>query len=893
MVKKQLAILCIILFVVISCFLSVYENHIKNNVYYTKILKAQNYNYSKSTDTQKTSLNFIKYPEAKKYMDIDFKFKVDKFNAYGNIFQTSDVNDGIRFEINHIDNTGTLLFPDANDILSGISVGKVTPNVFHTVHIAILNNKIAVNFDGKIYTSDKNLGYFSINNIIVGQGFSPERFFNGEIKDFKIQYCAKKLSPKFIKNIQMTKNIFDCLSLLLLFYILSFYFKKISLNRAISISFICTILFLVCLNVFQYKTLYSDNFIVKEYDSQSSDSTINKPFLKAINYIPAKGALKEIDISFDFKIDHINQWDNIFQTADVNNGIRMELDKNGYAGLVCLKKSSVKKMLGFDLGKFEKNKIYKVRIIKNAGKNLKISLNNNSFKTLNYVSDDFEVNNISVGQGFDNTRTFNGQIKNFKVKYKCKISSEYKKNIFQFLSLISFITFILTLLIKIIKSVKINQEKYSFKILFYLLILNLYPILSLYLTNINELYFYSFISFTTKASLYVIIAYTCLFKLLKKDKLFISLIVFMIYFYISGLFYASLSKYVTVNPLLYVQILSIIAIYIIYLVINSKTDYTQMIKSIKIMSLLLIVLTVISHLSGICSSVKLALNNKNSKIESTPNDAIEKTDKTKPDIWFIILDAYINSNIAKNNMNFDNTDFVNALKEKGYYFVDKSMANYGHTLYSVPSMLNCDYLNNLGLVKEETMETLGAKVISLYKKSKFIKTIYDGNYKIYYVNMFPKELIADSFDVPSEMYSFNETKNKKTDTFKIFVMEQSILFYKSNDSYGVQDRLKTLQSFEALNKISEIKESRPKFVFSHIKCPHYPYVFNKNGEMPNRYEMRTDKTANSTVYPNNKSYFEQILYLNKIVLDLSNNILKNNPNSVIILISDHGQMPTS
>jgi len=66
---------------------------------------------------------------------------------------------------------------------------------------------------------------------------------------------------------------------------------------------------------------------------------------------------------------------------------------------------------------------------------------------------------------------------------------------------------------------------------------------------------------------------------------------------------------------------------------------------------------------------------------------------TLPDVYFIILDSYTNKENLQKYYNFDNSQFVDNLKKSGFIVFDNAKSNYPHTHFSIPSILNMEYIN--------------------------------------------------------------------------------------------------------------------------------------------------------------------------------------------------------
>lgn len=76
-----------------------------------------------------------------------------------------------------------------------------------------------------------------------------------------------------------------------------------------------------------------------------------------------------------------------------------------------------------------------------------------------------------------------------------------------------------------------------------------------------------------------------------------------------------------------------------------------------------------------------------------------------PDIYFIILDAYLSNASLEKLLNFDNTPFTEALRTKGFYLTTESRSLYPNTAPSVFSTLN--YSINSSKTKLPSTKCLG------------------------------------------------------------------------------------------------------------------------------------------------------------------------------------------
>ncbi len=149
------------------------------------------------------------------------------------------------------------------------------------------------------------------------------------------------------------------------------------------------------------------------FDSRSSDpgKTSVKTFKENI-----QSDVKEVDISFLMKVYSISHWNNVFQTARLNEGIRMELSQPSNVGIVIATNDS-EGLKGFSLfNAIEFNKIYAVKVSVGRNNILKacvddscINVRDNQFK--------YDIKDIAVGAGLSKTRPFDGEINDFRIAY--------------------------------------------------------------------------------------------------------------------------------------------------------------------------------------------------------------------------------------------------------------------------------------------------------------------------------------------------------------------------------------------------------------------------------------------------------------------------------------------
>lgn len=401
---------------------------------------------------------------------------------------------------------------------------------------------------------------------------------------------------------------------------------------------------------------------------------------------------------------------------------------------------------------------------------------------------------------------------------------------------------------------------------FILLIFSIFPVMSFYLTNIEQVYFNKS-SFTVLliycliGSSIVILISSVILKVKSKIQIFVFTCLSMFFFYGHLISIAKSNKIIL---LIYLIILFTTC----FVIFKSKLNLTNISKNINYFIIIIFSFVFIRILIFVPEKSNFYIDG------SLVDSSTELVNKNYPDIYYIVLDAYANSNTLKNEFNYDNKDFEDFLVEKGFFIGENSRSNYFSTFLSLPATLNLDYINFLGdsLSKGSTdrkvpYSMIKNNIVNKYLKNKGYKTVHFGS------NWGPT--------VNNKFFDY-DFPLKNSDEFTSGFIQTTLLriFYDSYNSLVINESIKG--HFEKMTNLDSINS--PKFVFAHFLNPHPPYIFDENG---NNLELSSD--VKNEWYPNElKYYLGQISFLNKKVKTLVNELLNKSKNSVIIIQSDHG-----
>jgi hypothetical protein len=80
---------------------------------------------------------------------------------------------------------------------------------------------------------------------------------------------------------------------------------------------------------------------------------------------------------------------------------------------------------------------------------------------------------------------------------------------------------------------------------------------------------------------------------------------------------------------------------------------------------------------------------------ATRDPARQFAGRTLPDIYYIILDGYPRGDILQTRFNYNNHEFLDWLRSKGFFVAEESHSNYSWTHLSLSATLNAEYLQTL------------------------------------------------------------------------------------------------------------------------------------------------------------------------------------------------------
>ncbi len=259
-----------------------------------------------------------------------------------------------------------------------------------------------------------------------------------------------------------------------------------------------------------------------------------------------------------------------------------------------------------------------------------------------------------------------------------------------------------------------------------------------------------------------------------------------------------------------------------------------------------------------------------------------------PDVYYIILDSYTREDFLKMVYDYDNSEFVDALQERGFYIASCSQSNYVRTEISLASSLNMMYIQELddaftpdSTARRTLWDSLKHSAVRHNFESLGYETV---NFATGFAWMELDD--ADHFLTPPPFTSgltefeglfFRTTLARYAQDWG-WVDPDAVL------GQSFRDRFNNV--FDNMDDVASMPGSQ--FSYIHLISPHPPFVFDAEGNPMYPPGFWNEQRQ----YPYDmyqKGYTNQLTYLNKRMLEAIDTILEESDTPPIIIIQgDHG-----
>jgi len=273
--------------------------------------------------------------------------------------------------------------------------------------------------------------------------------------------------------------------------------------------------------------------------------------------------------------------------------------------------------------------------------------------------------------------------------------------------------------------------------------------------------------------------------------------------------------------------------------------------------------------------------NKGSLIEVGLNENVipkENEPLLLPDIYHIILDAYVGSSVLRKYFDFENEEIEKYLEKNGFFVAKESYSNYAYTTASLASSLNMQYLDEFLLGIDEGSKDIDI-LNELVRGNKLVRILREKGYRIIEIGKRQLEADESHYLKDSDKIFFKNIFRKKLWEHGSVLRYLPVVPQKEhkNNVIWIFDELERVRAKSELDD-----ENTSVYVFAHILCPHTPFVFGPDGENVSVFDVFR--------YGPKRLYTRQIEYVNKLVRRFVQGVIgqENGRRKIIIIQGDHG-----
>ncbi len=264
-------------------------------------------------------------------------------------------------------------------------------------------------------------------------------------------------------------------------------------------------------------------------------------------------------------------------------------------------------------------------------------------------------------------------------------------------------------------------------------------------------------------------------------------------------------------------------------------------------------------------------------------------DTSLPDIYHIVLDAYTREDILRDYLGYDNSAFINALRDRDFFVADNARSNYIATFLSLASMLNMQYVDFLeGTAPSDqslAFQLLDDNlVINLLEQLGYQTIQFSSGWGPTEYNDHVDRNINRLTDEPVTIAGFDFNINLSV--IHLLLIESTWL-KQFTSPFQYSRHITAQYNFAHLPAIADNPE--PTYTLMHIIAPHAPYYLSAD-DAPAPVGVNVDgEIIDQEKAARQPGYIDQIIFANRAVTNAIDAILENSDTPPIIIIhGDHG-----
>jgi hypothetical protein len=456
-----------------------------------------------------------------------------------------------------------------------------------------------------------------------------------------------------------------------------------------------------------------------------------------------------------------------------------------------------------------------------------------------------------------------------------------------------------------------HKENFLYRIPFYPFLIGLYPVLFLWQINYSQVQAFVIPPALLLAVEICVPVYLVCWLILRHNPLkaaaLAGLALFMFYTY--GALFAQFDNLSVAGHIIgrhrytlpaWLLITAVAAFFII----RSRSNFHNFNLIFNLVSMVLVMVTLAQIGYFWLSSNPFQQKARKKPAETTLTSSGQKVTDTRPDVYYILMDAFSRQDLLQSEYHLDDSAFIKNLQDLGFTVPDCTQSNYINTEYSMSATLNMNYLDGLGFsIPALVADNSGKLLIPIGKHNLVFSKFEDLGYQtVAFHTAYPIVNITDAdiyydFEATSMPSQRVESSNFRYMFFKTTMMRVMIEAQENSpqafstlpawiiqfinpkdtrfDSRNYRQYQANLYNFDMIEKIPGIPGK--KFVYAHLLATHPPFTFTPTGGFRDIFQDTPE------------AYRDQVQYVEIRQIQMVKTLLAKSTNPPVIIIQgDHG-----
>ena len=268
----------------------------------------------------------------------------------------------------------------------------------------------------------------------------------------------------------------------------------------------------------------------------------------------------------------------------------------------------------------------------------------------------------------------------------------------------------------------------------------------------------------------------------------------------------------------------------------------------------------------------------------------------RPNVYFVIADAYDRSDTMKKYLGFDNTSYMDELRDLGFFVGRDARANYPMTFLALSSAFQMDYVISPSTPRYTDRSPFSAilygdnTAIQTFKRLGY-RYVQGGSGQWQETNCRGREDIC----IEKQIFGAGQVFRLGFGETEMALMEMTPVFKRyvaAARTRGIYSE--AITTFAGLTKaLRTVPVDAPIFVFAHSFPPHPPFIFGADCSV--RDEVVTDygplrdrKDDPASQHRYRQLFAEQAECVSRQMIFFAREIVRKDPGAIVIIQSDHG-----